>query len=279
MEHLYTQKRSAKYRGPTTSDDYNARIEENYRDLLAIVNRTGIMSERHDQSNRFLFNSLLNLTRTLNIAQSAIAAYTQLVTDYGYKNWVSFYNTNAIDTDRFDGTSFEIPAASRCEFQKELGKMLLPPVSGSAFSKLKMINSDGKAVLPSTFSAIAEGVEDSADNTAAFVNTNDISDAIIGGIERAWERNVVISDVIPGTTECVVKIYIAVPTDLGVTADSNALQLATYPLGSVTIEDISYTTVVGPSFSLYFDPPIFFEEWEPELCLAQPLAVFLLAST
>ncbi len=249
MDHIYTQKRSAKYRGPTTSDDYNARIEENYRDLLAIVNRAGIMSERQNQSNRFLFNSLINLSETLSRIESGLAYYTETLLDMGYINWVIFSDASVIETDRFDGTSFEVPTSSRCEFQKELGKMLLPPVSGSSFSKLKMTNDDGTSVLPSTFSAIAEGVESSADNTAAFVNTNDISEAVVGGIDRAWERNVVVSDVVPGTTAASVKLYVAVPTDLGVTADANSLSMLTYPIGSVIINDISYTTIVGPSLS------------------------------
>lgn len=249
MEHLHTQKRSAKYRGPTTSDDYNARIEENYRDLLAIVNRAGIMEERQNQSNRFLFNTLLSVSTGITRLQAGMAYFMQGILDAGYKNWVIFADPSVIETDRFDGTSFEVPVSSRCDFQKELGKMLLPAISGSSFSKLKMTNSDGTSVLPSTFAAIAEGVESSADNTAAFVNTNDISEAIVGGIDRVWERNVVVSDVVPGTTTASVKIYIAVPTDLGITADANALSLMTYPLGSVIINDISYTTVVGPSLT------------------------------
>ena len=38
----YTKKRAVQFRGPTTSEDYNSRIEENYQDITLLYNQANL---------------------------------------------------------------------------------------------------------------------------------------------------------------------------------------------------------------------------------------------
>ena len=47
---INTQKRDAHYRGPVDSAEYNTRIEENYRDLLYLYNKSNILDQKLSQA-------------------------------------------------------------------------------------------------------------------------------------------------------------------------------------------------------------------------------------
>jgi hypothetical protein len=45
-EFIYTKKRTKQYNGPLNSDDHNARIEENYKDLVYLYNKYNIFDQK-----------------------------------------------------------------------------------------------------------------------------------------------------------------------------------------------------------------------------------------
>ena len=45
-EFIYTQKRTRQYNGPVDSSDHNARIEENYKDLVYLYNKYNVTDQK-----------------------------------------------------------------------------------------------------------------------------------------------------------------------------------------------------------------------------------------
>lgn len=242
MDNLYTKKRSAQYRGPSTSDDYNARIEENYKDLMHLVNRLGIAQENIARSNRAVLKNLLAITSGTSALGGIIGVLLSGLADD--KRIVYTGRDLAEDTGRFDGTAFEVAESERCTIT---GKHLtLPLIEQSSSSKLKFEDENGSVFLPSTFEAYAVGVNESIDNASAFVNTSDVANAIVGNIDNVWERTVVVDSVTPGVTEAIVELFIRIPEDVSTISDSNYLTITPFPLVSVTILDISVTETPNP---------------------------------
>lgn len=242
MDNLYTKKRSAQYRGPTTSDDYNSRIEENYKDLLHLTNKVGIAEENIRKSNRYILRNLEALSNALFFSYDQMRDF---IADNGAR-LVPSGDEAFVDNDRFNETSFAIAAVDRCDTSRRYRQTTLPNVSDSSASKLKFEDENGNTFLPSTFEAFTIGDNASVDDASAFVNTTDVADAIVGGIGSVWERNVIVDTVTPGTSKARVSVYIKIPEDVSVVADTNCLIFDPYPMLCTDVEAVMYTTAQNP---------------------------------
>ena len=233
-ENLYTQLRHAKFRGPTTSDDYNSRIEELYKDLVYLYNRVGLADEDLFRAYKRLVKDHFSLMQIVAWLEERIAALEALETS------LSFYSTTQIDVDRFDDTQYEIPSVSRCYSDDGHGLITLPKIETSSLSKLKFVNSDGSVTVPSTFETLVNGDDSTADSPTAIIDTSDPYFAVINQTGKVWERNVVVNT--PNGEGAITNLYVRLPTDLSVTADSNVIQLHAYPMMGADILEVSYST-------------------------------------
>lgn len=242
MDNIYSRKRSAQYRGPTTSDDYNARIEENYKDLLHLANRVGVTQEDIVKSNRYILKNL----HSMSMAMSSI----ETLFDYLFDDVGSRYiqvSTAIEENWRFEDTSFAIAEVDQCTLSTKYRQLTLPQVLDTSASKLKFEDDAGNTFLPSTFEAFATGVNGTIDDASAFINTSDVADAIVGGFGSTWERNIVVNSVDEvGATHAEVDVYIKIPEDVSAVAESNCIIIDPYPILGTTIKSIKATTAQNP---------------------------------
>src|SRR5688500_10216536 len=96
MDSPYTKYRPAQYRGPSTSDGYNERIEENYKDLVLLVNRARLSEVEKDELFRRIAKELIDITRVTLDLEERVTALEYAETMF------SFYSESQIDTNRFN---------------------------------------------------------------------------------------------------------------------------------------------------------------------------------
>lgn len=234
----YTGLRHAQYRGPSTSEDYNDRIEENYQDLTVLYNRARLAEEKTKEYQRRSIKDNIEMARTLSSLEARVETLEAAA------NRVMFYDDSQIDTDRFNSTGFNIPTVNRLSSDSKYGLVTLPKVVSSSLSKLTFTDNNGETRIPSTLETSVVQVSASADSTSATIDTSLPEFAIRGGVGRVWERNVIAGS--SHANGAMLSLYIRVPTDLFTTESSNVFSFDPFPLMGVDIMGISYTSKVNP---------------------------------
>lgn len=238
MDTPHTKKRAAQYRGPSTSDDYNKRIEENYQDIVLLFNRARISEIELDELYRRMAKEYFSMARAVGDLESRISTLE------GASNRLSFFSENQIDNTRFDGTGFDIAVEERLYSDTAHGLLILPKIDASSISKLRFTDADGNEVIPTGLETRVSGDLNSADTPAAIIDSSDPEFALYRKPGLIWERNVVVDS--PDVDGAVMTLYLKVPTDLFTTEKSNVVVLHPFPYFGTTVEDIKYTTRVDP---------------------------------
>lgn len=239
-EPLYSKQEHAQFRGPTNSSDYNERIENLYKDLMVNANKVGLLEE----DVRLFFQRIIKEHYSLaKIAEDLEARLDALeATD----TRLTFGDPDAVDNDRFNSTEFAISTDNRLFWDSQHNLFTLPKVETSSFSKLKFQNSDGQYVIPSSFEAIANGYEGTADSVAATLDTSDVYNAVLQEIGTIWERNVIVAA--PDPDGAVMTLHVRFPTDLVVNENTNCIVVHPFPVMGCDLLEVAYTT--QPNVSL-----------------------------
>lgn len=233
-ETLFTKLRHSQYRGPTTSDDVNARIEENYKDLVALTNQVGISQVDIRRAYQRFLKDVFSLTKTVEDLEERIK-----ILEFG-SNKISFSSPSQIDNDRFIGTPFEIPNTLTNYYDFQHGLLTLPKIENSSLSKIRFTTTSGTDILPSTFEMIAQGDATTADNATALIDTSDPHNAILNDVGKIWERNVVVGS--PNTNHSIVTTYVRFPLDLSVVENTNVVVVHPFPALGCDLLEVAYST-------------------------------------
>lgn len=230
----YSQLRDVQFRGPTDSEDYNSRIEENYKDLLVLINRARMAQANMDETYSRVVKEQYSLLRALEDLESRVDT---LEID---ANTLTFYRDTQVDNDRFAGGPYSITEVNQLNVDDRHGVITLPLVETSGLSKLSFANPDGEIILPSTLETKVVGVTGSADQAGAVIDTSEPELAIAHTAGRIWERNVIVPAPVAGGAK--MYLYVKAPTDLFTTDKSNCITLHPYPALETDILEIAYTT-------------------------------------
>ncbi len=234
-ESLFTQLRQLQFRGPTTSDDYNARIEENYRDLVVLLNDARILQDTVKEGYARVIKEELQLIREI---ESLKLKVTALETD---KKQFVFYSSESIDNDRFNGTIYEVSATSRLSYDSMYGLTTLPKVDGASVSRVAFVNQNGDKIIPSGLETRVLPIQASADNGTGYVDTSEPALAMIDKAGFVWERNVVVDN--PNySSGAQMYLYVKIPIELFSSLNSNVLNIKPFPCMGINLLAIDYTT-------------------------------------
>lgn len=230
----FLRPRSFQFRGPKDSSDYNARLEEMYRDMVALYNRARLAELNQSELYRCAYKEIVSLSATVNELAERIQALEDDL------NIITFSSVNQVSIDRFVGTGFEVPSNSVCSIDSIHGIVTLPKVETSSLSKLFFTNTIDIDVLPSTLETRVVPNQSTADSSAASIDTSDPELAIIRRSGRIWERNVITAspDSVNGAQ---MTLYVKIPTDLFTTEKSNCLVVHPFPVYSTDILEIAYS--------------------------------------
>lgn len=237
----YTQSRYVQYRGPSTSEDYNNRIDENYKDLVVLYNRTRLAEEVGKEYYRRFAKDNIELVKIIADLETRIAA---LEAD---QNKISFYSANQIDNTRFATTEFAISSAQALYFDNKYGIAILPKVVASSLSKLSFTNNDGERTVPASLRTNLAGNTASAEAASSVIDTSPVEYAISGPTGRIWERNVIAPSA--SGLGAIIDVYVGVPIDLFTNENSNYICIDPFPLMGTDIIGVYTTSTVSPSLT------------------------------
>jgi hypothetical protein len=235
MDVLNTKLRQLQYRGPSSSDDYNARVEENYTDLVLMRNRLGLLTEDVREGYMRAIKDQIGIAEVLDALEERLTVLE------ASDNVVPFASNAQEDCDRFNTSVFAISSVNRLFQDRKYGYILLPKIDTSSLSKLMAVDPDGRPALPSSLETRVSPVAGSVDDGSNYVDTSEPDNAFFNRPGRVWERNVVASAT-NNTDYAQLDFYVKLPTDLFTTANANALFLDPFPLYSFDILKIEYTT-------------------------------------
>ncbi len=230
----YTESRMLQYRGPGSSEEHNLRGEQNYKDLVYLYNKIAQISSDSDYAYTSIAKQIYSIGEYLDSIEDRIAALEEAESN------LVFYGSSQVDTDRFNGSAFEVQSADRLSFSEPYNLLTLPLVPGSSVSKVRFLNDDGSLSVSTGLETVVIPVTPSADDTDAVIETSQPYDAIRSKPGRVWERNATTAATDANGAQCY--LYIRIPNELSITSKSNVVMLTPYPIFDVDILDISYST-------------------------------------
>lgn len=254
----YTLKRFNQSRGPDSSEDYNARIEETLKDLIYLYNK--LNQTGTDLGHGFLvfLRNELGLDAALTDLENRVTVLEDALPDS-----IPFISEDQIDNDRFNNTSFNINTVDRCTYNADHNFTTLPLVPTSSMSKIKFTNGDGTYNIPSSFETIVTPITSTADSTSAVIDTSQPYSAVVAHPGKVWERNVIVSS--PHVDGAQMYLYVKIPDDLSAVPDTNSISFTPYPFKTVDVLEIAYTTDVnvslgssGATWTVFNDSQIYY---------------------
>jgi len=238
---INTQKRSIQYRGPVDSADYNLRIEENYKDLVYLYNKLSLIDSRLAQS----FERVIKDQAFLGSVVEDLIDRIEALEATGNK--ISIHSFSQLDYINFVGTSFAVSSTDLLSLDPYYNTITLPKVTGSSTSKLKFFNSSIGQIVPDFFKTYIQNNYVGVDVAGNIVNTTPTYNAILDDPNKIWKRNVIVNE--SSSSGAQMMFYVKVPTEFTGSMKTNCIKLNPYPMHSVDISTIEYTTTQNPTLT------------------------------
>lgn len=240
-EIISTQKRDYKYNGPVQSSDYNLRIEENYKDLVYLYNKANIIDAKLAQAFERVLKDHVFLTTAISDMQARIEALESNL------NQISIHSYSQLDYSSFVGTSYAISGTELLHFDPTYNIITLPKVTSSSFSKLKFINSNYGQIVPDFFKAKIDVSFNGVDTNGAVIDSSPIYNAILDSQDKVWKRSVIANSSSPSGAQMM--LYVKIPAEIAGSLKTNVIKLNPYPVFSVDIVKIEYTSKSNPTLT------------------------------
>jgi hypothetical protein len=233
----YTQKRNYQFRGPNSSEDYNLRVEENYRDLTALYNLLNELESNNEESSSYYYKELISIASMIQSLESRIVSLEE------DQEYLYFNSSDQITNSLFDSTPYEISENELCTYNDRYRIVTPPLIASSSVSKIKFKNLDGTSSTSSSLEMLVVPISDSDDTTSAVIEMSQPYNAVINEVGRIWQRNVITSAIPEGYAE--MYLYVRIPNDLSITEYTNCVMTDVFPAFGVDLMEISYSTSVS----------------------------------
>lgn len=238
---IHTRKRDYKYNGPVDSSDYNARIEENYKDLVYLYNKASNLDKKILKSFERVLKDHIFLTNAVQDLQDRIEALEAA------ESRLSIYSFNQLDYVSFVNSDFAVTGTELLSFDPTYNVITLPKVSSSSYSKLKFSSPEAGQVVPSFFKALVDVNYNGVDGNGAVVETSPIYNCILDNLDKVWSRTVIAESSSPSGAQMM--LYVKVPAEAAGSLKTNRININPYPCFSSDIYSIEYTSRANPSLA------------------------------
>jgi hypothetical protein len=240
-EIIRTQKRDIQFNGVVDSADYNARIEENYKDLLSLYNKANVLENKLSQSFERVLKDHVFLSSYIQDLEDRISALEK------DSSIMSLHSYSQIDYASFLGSSFSISSSDLLTFDPYYNTITLPIISGSSTSKLKFYNNISGQVVPDFFKTSVENTYPGVDSNGAVIDTTPTYYSILDDPNKVWKRNVITTS--PNPAGAQMMFYVKIPSEYTGSIKTNSIKFNPYPLRAVDIFSIEYTTKSNPNLA------------------------------
>lgn len=236
---LNTKKRAMQYNGPVDSADYNARIEENYQDLVYLFNRANVVDTKLQRAFERVLKDQMFLSTSIKDLSDRVSALE------ASENILSIYSFDQLSNEDFVGTSFAIPSSEVLTLDPIYNTLTLPKIENSSFSKLKFGSANSGQYVPDFFKTKIDISFSGVDGPGATIDSSPIYHCILDDPEKYWKRTIISNA--SSQFGAQMMFYVRVPNELVGTNKVNNLKFNPHPLNSVSIVSIEYTTKQSPS--------------------------------
>lgn len=240
-EYINTQRRTRQFNGPLDSDDHNARIEENYKDLVYLYNKYGVVDQKLSESfERVLKDHVFisNYIKDLDERISALEATGKQI---------SIHSLSQIDNSAIPNSESGISIDEVLHYDPIYNIVTLPKIDGASHSKLKFFTANDGQIIPDFFESKISNSLAGVDIPGATIDGTNLYNAILDRSDRFWKRNIISNS--PSQYGAQAYVYIKIPSEYTGSKKVNFIKLNPFPSFGVDILSIEYTTTQDPSMS------------------------------
>jgi len=238
---MNTKKRDMQYGGPVDSTDYNSRIEENYQDLLYLYNKANIIDARLAEAFERVLKDQSMLSNAIVDLSNRVAA---MESDAGT---LSIYSFSQVQYAQFTSTEFSIGPTELLSLDPYYNIITLPKVPNASSSKVKFYDPTNGQVVSDIFKANVQNNLGGIDSPGAIINTTPVYNAILDDPNKIWSRTVISDSNSQGPAQLM--LYFKLPSEFTGSMKTNCVKLNPYPMHSVNIYSIEYTTKENPTLT------------------------------
>lgn len=238
-EFIYTKRRTRQYNGPVNSEDYNARVEENYQDLVYLYNKYGVVDQKLFEAFERVLKDHIFISNHIKDMDDRISALEAT------ENQLSIHSFSQVDLAAIPSGELGIQADELLSLDPVYNTITLPKVTGSSHSKVKFFTEVGGQIIPDFFETRISNSLPGVDLPGAIIDGTYVYNAIMDRSDKYWKRNVIAPA--PDTTYgAQTYVYFKVPAEYTGSTRVNNLRLNPFPAFGVDILTIQYTTKKNP---------------------------------
>jgi hypothetical protein len=240
-EIIKTKKRDYQFNGPVNSSDYNARIEENYKDLVYLYNKSNSLDVKLKQT----FERVIKDQRFLSLAIQDLSDRISALE--AVSNSISIHSFNQLDYATFAGTEYAILSTELLSFDPTYNVITLPKINSGSYSKLKIGSPGSGQVISDYIKFAVQPTAVSVDSAGAIIDTTPIHNCILDSPDKIWKRNVITEST--GLGGAGLYLYANVAPEISGSSRANMIKINPYPSFGSDITSIEFTQKPNPTLS------------------------------
>jgi hypothetical protein len=240
-EYINTQKRTKQYNGPLNSDDHNARIEENYQDLVYLYNKSNVVDQKLSEAFERVLKDHVFISRYLKDIEDRVKALE------GEEGQLSIHSFSQFDSSAIPTGELSISLEESLSYDPIYNVLTLPKIDGSSHSKIKFFTSNNGQIIPDFFETKISNSLPGVDVPGAVVDSTNVYNAILDRSDKFWKRSVITSTTSGFGAQTYV--YVKIPAEYTGSKKVNYIKMNPFPAFGVDVLSIEYTTTSDPSLA------------------------------
>jgi hypothetical protein len=240
-EFIYTKSRTNQFNGPLNSDDHNARIEENYKDLVYLYNKYNVFDQKLSEVFERVLKDHIFINQYIKDMDDRIIALES------GNNIMSIHSLSQIDILAYPDSEPALQSDEILSYDGTYNTVTLPKVSGSSHSKLKFFTQNDGQIIPDFFETKISNSLPGVDVPGAILDSNNVYNSILDRSDKYWKRSIISATTSPLGAQTYV--YVKIPAEFSGSKKCNNIRLNPFPMFGVDILSIQYTTMDNPSLT------------------------------
>lgn len=240
-EYINTQRRTRQYNGPMSSEDHNARVEENYQDLVYLYNKHNVVDQKLSEAFERVLKDHIFINNYIKDIEDRVKALE------GEAGQISIYSLTQLDSSAIPDGEIAIGLDELLSYDSFYNIMTLPKIDGASHSKLKFFTSTDGQIIPDFFETKISNSLPGVDVPGAIIDGTNVYNSILDRSDKYWKRNIIASA--PSEFGAQTYVYVKIPVEYTGSKKVNFVKLNPFPAFGVDILAIEYTTTKDPEMS------------------------------
>jgi hypothetical protein len=240
-EYINTKRRTKQYNGPLNSYDHNARIEENYQDLIYLYNKNNVIDQKLSDAFERVLKDHIFITNYIKDIEDRVKALE------GESGEVSIHSLSQIDNSAIPEGEIGVGLDELLSYDSAYNILTLPKITGASHSKLKFFTDNDGQIIPDFFETRISNSLPGVDVPGAIIDGTNIYNAILDRSDKFWKRNIITG--LSSEFGAQTYVYVKIPSEYTGSKKVNFLKMNPFPTFGVDILSIEYTTTQDPSLT------------------------------